>query len=84
MIDYSLILRVPGEDCRLLRTDDLVSALEKRDILNGDRPGLPCNPLAENCEALVLAHPPIPMDVAMDWNNVEDSERPDYVSEVFD
>lgn len=77
MMDYKLIVRVPGEDFQLLRTDNLVSALEKRDMLNGVRPGLPCTPLAENCSALVITH--TGLGVAMDWSNVEDSERPAYV-----
>ena len=73
---YYLILRVPGEDVRLLQTDDLVTALEKRDVLNGIRPGLPCKPLADNCETLVLTE--YGRGITMEWNNVEDSERPVY------
>lgn len=84
MTNYHLILRVPGEDILLNRSDNLVSLLEKRDVLNGDRPGLPCFPLTDNCEAVVLADTyVIPSMVVMDWCNVEDSECPEYVAEVF-
>jgi len=83
MMRYSLIVRIPGEDIKILTSDNLVMLLEKRDELNGNRPGLPCRPLHDHCEALVEAHPPIPMNVTMDWNNVEENERPEYVVETF-